>query len=200
MISVRLCSSIFLSVSLSISVHPSVICPSLNPHVLRSLSLSRPFADPVVHWNLDNFLSLLSHSSMLSQHLLMADRFCCVRACDCFWMSLYRRPDGTFGQATWHCLYKQRSPYRTVTSHCAQTGGPADRWPARLTATFQFNYNWQVSTDSTMLIYNKQQSSFNHVSNLLLFLCNFVDFVDSILITKVSFNIGYKLLNTLLVL
>ena len=138
MMSVHLCSSLSLSVSLSISVHPSVICPSLCSHVLRSLSLSlslslsHALADPVVHWNLNyNFLPVVSHSSLHSQHLLVADKFCCVRVRDCFWVSVYRRLDGTFREATWHCLYKQRSHYVMVTSHCAQTGGLADRRPGR---------------------------------------------------------------------
>ena len=131
-VSVRpyLCPS--LCPSLSVSVRPSVICSSLCSHVLRSLSLSHVLADPVVHWNLSyNLLPLLSHSSLLSQNLLVADKFCCVHVCDCFWVSVYRRPDGTFGQATWRCLYKQRSHYFMVTSHCAQTSSPADQRPGR---------------------------------------------------------------------
>ena len=79
-----------------------------------------------------------------------------------------------------------------LRSHCAQTGRP------RLASLIIIDRG--VNGLATVLIFNKQQSDLNLVSNLLLFLCTFVDFHYGILITKVSFKIGYKLLNTLLVL
>ena len=119
--SVRLCSSISLSVRLYVRHCPSICHQSVSVSPCSSRSLSRTLVDAVVHWNLSyNFLPLLSHSSIL-----------CVRVCDCFWVSMYRRTDGTFSQATWRCRYKQRIPYCMVTSHYAQTarptGGPANR-------------------------------------------------------------------------
>ena len=48
-----------------------------------------------------------------------------------------------------------------------------------------------VNRLATVLIFNKQQSGLNLVSNLLLFLCKFVDFHYGISITKFSFKIRY---------
>ena len=121
-LSVSVRPSLCPSVSQFVSVRPSVTCPSLcSP--CSSRYLSHVLIDPVVHCNLSY---TFFHFSRLSQHPLVVDKFCCVRVRDCFWVSIYRRPDGTFSQATWRCRYKQRSPYCMVMSHCAQIGGPAD--------------------------------------------------------------------------
>ena len=91
-------------------------------------------------------------------------------------------------------------------SGCLCIGGPTARLFKRLGAV---NTNkgvltvWSRDTVlrlATVLIFNKHQSGLNLVLNLLLFLCKLADFYYGILITKVSFKIRYKLLNTLLAL
>ena len=146
MMTVRLCSSISPSISLSVSIRPFVLYPSPWPHVLHVLLCT--LVHPVVHWNLSyyNFLPLLSNSSLVWRIKVLLCACACMPVSGCLCIG-----GSTFDQATWRCLYKQRSPYCMVTSHCAQIGGPADRRPgrpaARPTATCQLNYNWHVSTD-----------------------------------------------------
>ena len=77
-----------------ISVHPSVSLSACS-------SLSRY-----------NFVPLPSHSSLLSQHPLVADKrsavcmLVCLSTTVFLWMSVYGRPNGIFGIATWRCQYK----------------------------------------------------------------------------------------------
>ena len=96
--SVRLCSSISLFIRLSVHLCPSICHPSISLSPCSSRSLSHVLADPVAHWNLSyNFLPLLSSSSLLSQHLLLADKSSavCVRVTVSGCLCIVRRPDGT---------------------------------------------------------------------------------------------------------
>ena len=135
--SVHLRLSISLSISLypSVSICPSVICPSLCPHVLRVLS--RALVDPVVNGNFSyyNFLPLLSYSSLVwrTKGLLCA----CVTVSECLCIDaptarLVKRLGAVDTNKAVLFVWSQVTVLR-----------PA----AQPTATCQLNYNWQVSTD-----------------------------------------------------
>ena len=81
--------SVYPSLCVSLSICLSSICLS----VPMFFAFSRTFADPVVHWDLSyNFLPLLSHFSMLSQYLLVANKSSAVcmtlHVCNCVWLFL----------------------------------------------------------------------------------------------------------------
>ena len=112
-------SDVHSSLFVNISVHQSLY-PSVRFSVPMFFKFYLMHVDSVVHCNVSyNFLPLLFYSFLPNQHLLVADKSSAVRATvsGC----VYRLPDGTFGQATSCCLYKQRIPYCMVTSDCAQT-------------------------------------------------------------------------------
>ena len=152
------------SVSLIVSVRSSVTCPSLCSHVLRFLS--RALVDPVVYCNLSyNVLSLwpAQPAPVSGGQVLL---------CACSWLFL-----GVYIGDPMARLVKRLGAVDTNKEVLIVWSRVTVLRPAaRPTATCQFNYKWHVNGIATVLIFNKQQSGLNLVSNLLLFFCKFVDF------------------------
>ena len=160
-LSVRLCSSVIcLSVSLSvrlsfvrISVHP-FLCPSVSVHIsvrpsvtcpslcspCSSRSLSRALVDPVVHCNLSyKVLSLYpaQPAPVSGGQLLLCALFVIISGCLCI-----GGPTTRLVKQLGAVDINKESLFLIVWSRVAVL-----RPAARPTATCQFNYNWQVSTD-----------------------------------------------------